>query len=137
VAPNLQRFFTDYADVSMSGDPARVAAFYAPNFIAAGPQGSMIFANDATFLEWLRGVSDFNRSAGMQSLAVVDIAGTELSERHTLATVTWGARFEKTGEQLITFAITYLLEAGDGGPKVIAYVSHADQEAEMKRHCLI
>jgi hypothetical protein len=129
----FEQLFRDYAAASLSGEPERVATFYAPRFIAAGPKGSAVFDNDAGFLDWLRSVHDFNEQTGMQSIQAVGVGQRELSSTHSLATVHWGAKFEKTGDQLITFDITYLIESAQGGWKILAYVSHADQEDEMRR----
>lgn len=48
--PDWNTFFADYA--AASGDPARVAAFYADAFIGAGPRGSGSFKDDEALLEW-------------------------------------------------------------------------------------
>jgi hypothetical protein len=133
----LEQLFRDYAAASLSDEPERIAAFYAPRFIAAGPKGSAVFDNDAAFLDWLRSVHDFNEQTGMQSMQAVAVDQRELSPAHSLATVHWGARFRKTGDQLITFDITYLLESLGNGWKILAYISHADQEDEMRRLGLV
>jgi hypothetical protein len=130
---NLEAYFESYAAASLSGDPTRIAAYYAPTFIVGGPKGSAAFPNDDKFLEWLKGVADFNRQAGMEAMQVVDVHAHELNELHTVATVTWGARFRKTGDQLIEFKITYTLEGNDNERKILSYIAHTDQEDEMKR----
>ena len=49
----VEQFFTRYAALSMGDDDRALAAVYAPSFFVAGPTGSMTFANDAQFLDWL------------------------------------------------------------------------------------
>ena len=49
----VEQFFTHYAALSMGNDDRATAAVYAPSFFVAGPKGSMTFANDARFLDWL------------------------------------------------------------------------------------
>jgi hypothetical protein len=132
-AISTRDFFETYAEVSMAGDAARLASFYAPTFIVAGPQGSAGFPNDRDFLRWLRGVFAFNRRAGMTSMQVVTLNEARLSDTHATANVTWGTRFAKTSDLLIEFDITYLLEDLGSGRKILAYVSHKDQEDEMRR----
>lgn len=83
---------------------------YAATFIAVGPEGSHVCTNDARFIEWLRQVADFNRQHGTRTLTAVSIRDVTLSPIHTLATVTWGAQFQKAGERVIEFEISYLLE---------------------------
>jgi hypothetical protein len=133
MAESIAQFFGRYAVAVMVPEPAAIAAFYAPGFVAAGPEGSATFANDDAFIEWLRGVHAFNQRAGMTGIEVVAVEERRLSERHTLATVEWGARFVKTGAELIRFAITYLVESDGESWKVLAYVSHLDQTKEMER----
>jgi hypothetical protein len=131
--PEIERLFREYAAAALGPEAERTAAFYTPSFIAAGPAGSAVFANDERFLDWIRGIHDFNQQTGMEAMEVVTVAERPLSERHTIATVEWGARFRKTGSTLARFEITYLLEHNGEAWKILAYVSHADQEEEMRR----
>src|SRR4051794_26356228 len=109
-ASSARDFFESYSKVSMAGDAEGLASSYAPTFIVAGPTGSAGFPNNGDFLHWLRGVFAFNRRAGMQSMQVVDVREDRISDTHATATVTWGTRFTRTGDQLVEFDITYLLE---------------------------
>lgn len=129
----LDRFFNRYAETSLGPHPEELAAFYAPTFIVGGPTGSHAFANDGRFLEWLRQAAAVNRQHGMRSLTVVATDGIELSPIHTLATVTWGARFDKTGDRLIEFAISYQLEKSNGDWRILSYISRTDQDTEMAK----
>jgi hypothetical protein len=134
---DLRAFFGHYARVSMGDDPGALAALYAPTFLAGGPAGTLSFANDAKFREWLAGVRDFNRTHGMRSMEPLAVDTQVLSPRHVLATVTWGASFEKTEDQVVSFRIAYLLEGEGTAWKVLAYISEADQEQEMKARGLL
>ena len=133
----LDRFFSRYAELSLGPHPEALSGLYAPTFIVGGPEGSQAFANDDRFLEWLRQVAVFNRQHGMRSLMVVSVDGMELSPLHMLATVTWGARFDKTGDRVIAFAISYLLEKSDSDWRILSYISRADQNAEMAKEGLL
>ena len=135
----LKSFFDEYASVSFSDSPEHHAALYAPNFIAAGPAGSAVFANDAAFVDWLRKVREFNRQTGMQSVEVVTLGQPAvLSPIQILVKVEWGARFNKMEGRLITFCISYLLERSQGNPwKILAYIDEKDQMAEMRELGLI
>lgn len=81
----LPEFFDRYAGLSQQDAPELLAALYAPTFIAAGPEGSMSFANDARFLDWLKQVRQFNQQHGMRGMAVISVGKQTLSPRHTLA----------------------------------------------------
>jgi hypothetical protein len=133
----LRLLFAKYARASLDPDPDALAGMYADAFSAAGPTGSAVFKNDEDFRTWLRQVHEFNKQSGMQSLEVVSVRQVPIKDHHTLATVEWGARFSKTGEELIRFEISYLVRLLGDRPAILAYVSHDDQEEVMKARGLI
>jgi hypothetical protein len=128
----VQQFFTRYAALSMGDDERALAALYAPSFLVAGPTGSMTFANDPRFIDWLAHVRAFNRLHGMSALSPAAVRETVLSPLHILAQVRWSARFEKTGDRTTEFEIAYLLELAGESWRVLGYVSARDQEEEMR-----
>ena len=134
---SLDQFFSHYAALSTGPRPDALARLYAPTFIVGGPEGSQAFANDARFLEWLEQVTAFNRQHGMRALEVVSVRDLPLSPLHTLATVTWGARFDKTGDRRLEFEISYLLEKSDDEWRILSYISRADQQREMEQAGLL
>jgi hypothetical protein len=134
---SLDGFFSRYAELSLGPQPEALTGLYGPTFIVAGPHGSQAFTNDVRFVEWLRQVANFNREHGMRSLTATSIRDTTLSPLHTLATVTWGARFEKTGDRTIEFEISYLLEKAEAEWRILSYVSRDDQNAAMKKEGLL
>ena len=131
------QYFGDYAAASFAGQPEDVAAFYARSFVAAAPKGSQAFQNDAAFLDWLRAVQTGNQAAGMATLELVGIEESTISDDYTMITVEWGARYRKTGDELITFRIAYILELHGRRPQILAYISHEDQDEVMKRKGLL
>lgn len=134
---SLNTFFGRYAEISLGSQPEGLTALYAPTFIVGGPHGSQAFANDVRFVEWLRQVATFNRQHGMRGLTPRSIRDTPLSPLHTLATVTWGARFEQTGERIIEFEISYLLEKVADDWRILSYISSSDQDAAMTKEGLL
>jgi hypothetical protein len=129
----LEFFFRAYGAAAFGPTPELVASFYAESFIAAGPRGSAVFKNDEQFIAWLGEMRQFNERSGMTAMTVVSVNERRLlSERHQLVTVEWGARFEKTGNRLNTFRISYLLERSNDSWKILAYISEKDQEQEMR-----
>ena len=128
----VEQFFTRYAELSMADDDRATAAMYAPSFVVAGPTGSMTFANDAQFVDWLAHVRAFNREHGMHAVSPAAVRQTVLSPLHVLAQVRWRARFEKTGDRPIEFEIAYLIERAGESWRVLGYVSERDQEEEMR-----
>jgi hypothetical protein len=73
----------------------------------------------------------------MRDVTAVSIRDVTLSPRHTLATVTWGARFERTGDRVIEFEISYLLEEAGDEWRILSYISRSDQNAEMAKAGLL
>jgi len=128
----VEQFFTRYAALSMGEDDRAMAAVYAPSFFVAGPKGSMTFANDGRFLDWLAQVRAFNRQHGMHGVSPAAVRETVLSPLHVLAQVRWSARFEKTGDRATEFEIAYLIELAGESWRVLGYVSERDQEEEMR-----
>lgn len=129
----FEEFFRDYAATSLQPSAERIAQFYAAGFIAGSPRGSAVFHNDAAFLDWLKNLHQFNERRGMVSVVVVSVEElVSISPRHTLVRVEWGMRFQKTGDQLITFWIAYLMEEITGAWKILAYISEKDESEVMK-----
>jgi hypothetical protein len=128
----VEQFFTQYAALSIGDDHPALAAMYAPSFFVAGPKGSMTFANDPQFLDWLARVRAFNRLHGMHAVSPVAVRETVLSPLHVLAQVRWSARFEKTGARAAEFEIAYLMERVGESWRVLGYISASDQEEEMR-----
>ena len=128
----VEQFFTRYAALSFGTDDRAMAEMYAPSFFVAGPKGSMVFPNDARFVEWLAQVRALNRQHGMRALSPAEVRETALSPIHVLAQVRWSARFEKTGDRAIEFEIAYLIERTAESWHVLGYVSERDEEEEKR-----
>lgn len=133
----LEAWFREYARISLGPEPEALAERYADSFLAAAPAGSAAFQNNAEFVQWLRQVHDFNEQSGMQSMDVVAVDEMPLGVHFTMATVEWEAQFQKTGDLPIRFKISYVLTVDDGSYRIIAYISHEDQEEAMKAHGLL
>ena len=134
---HLHQFFQDYAATSLSAEPEKLAALYGDGFLVAGPQGTAVFKNDEQFLAWLRQVHEFNQTTGMEGMAFVSLEEHRLTDLFTIATVEWGAMFRKTGDELITFKITYILQQQRNTFKVLGYISHVDQMEAMREKGLL
>jgi len=133
---SLAAFFDSYARANDQNDLTVIADFYAENFIAGGPNGNSAFKNDQTFIKWLQQLQEFNRETGMEQMHIVDYKETPISEDYTMTSIKWGARFHKTGKELITFDISYFLYIKTT-PKIVMYISHLDQEELMKEKGLL
>lgn len=134
---HLQEFFRRYASFALDEDPTKLAEFYDASFLAAGPRGGAAFKNDEAFLAWLRELHAFNVKVGMTSMTVEEVCEVPVGAGYTLATVTWGAAFQRTGPIPIRFKISYLLRESEAHPKVAANISHEDQEEVMRARGLL
>ena len=133
----LAEWFTRYGAFSTGDDTRLLASLYAPSFFVAGPKGSMTFANDDRFLDWLAQIRVFNQQRGLREVTPAAVRETALSPIHVLAQVRWSARFEKTGPRAIEFEIAYLMERVEESWRVLGYVSERDQEEEMRAQGLL
>jgi len=133
---SLAAFFDKYARANDQNDLTVIADFYAENFIAGGPKGSSAFKNDQTFIKWLQQVQEFNKETGMGQMHIVEYKEAPISEDYRMVSIKWGTRFHKTGEELITFDISYFLYVKTA-PKIVMYISHLDQEELMKEKGLL
>ena len=133
----LKEFFESYGVISCSGDLKPLTGFYADSFMVAGPEGSAAFRNDESFVQWLEQLRQTNERSGLKSMRIVAFNEFPISGQYKGATVTWGAQFEKTGEELIEFNITYFVHLPEALPKIIMYISERSQEALMREKGLL
>lgn len=133
----LRDYFQRYAHISFGPDIAQLVQFYEDSFVAAGPKGSAAFRNDESFVKWLRELHAFNEKSGMTSMSVHEVSETSVGGGYTFVAVTWAATFEQTGKEVIRFRISYLLRESDATWKIVAYVSHEDQEETMRAKGLL
>lgn len=129
---SLRSFFDQYAQATNEMKASTIAGFYADNFIAAGPKGNMVFQNDEKFLQWLTRLKEFNEQAKMGRMRIVGFEESPVSEHYQMVVVEWGVTFEKTGDDLITFKISYFVDVTGKMPRIIMYISHLDQEDYMR-----
>ena len=50
-----------------------------------------------------------------------------------MVTVHWAVKFEKTGEQVIEFDVSYIVQETNDMMKIILFISHEDEEEAMKK----
>lgn len=134
---SLRSFFDQYAQATNEMKASTVAGFYADNFIAAGPKGNRVFQNDDKFLQWLNQLKEFNQQTGMGKMRVVRFQESPISGHYQMVTIEWGLTFQKTGDELITFNISYFVDVTGRMPRIIMYISHVDQEDYMREKGLL
>jgi hypothetical protein len=134
---SLRPFFEQYAQASHDMKASTIAGFYADNFIAAGPKGNMVFQNDEKFLQWLNQLKELNQQTGMNNLHIVHLEESAISEHYHMVTIKWGVTFRETGDERLTFNISYFVDVKGQMPLIIMYISHLDQEDFMREKGLL
>ena len=96
-------------------------------------------SRDATFHHPENSICFYKQPVGTAYLlvATVSVQRNPIGDTYSFVTVEWGAKFEKTGGQLIHFKISYLLQFTQDEPKILAYVDHEDQQKVMKEFGLV
>ena len=128
----LQRFFTEFKRAIDEHDFEKLGALYADSFISAGPSGSVIRTR-ADFLAQARSASTFYESVGQTSLNILSMRQTPITECYSLVKVSWGATFRATGDRVVEFDDSYVVQATEGAPKIIVLIAHQDERAVLKR----
>ncbi|MBZ4191898.1 hypothetical protein [Niabella beijingensis] len=134
---NLRAFFENYAAANDKNDLSLLTTMYAADFIAAGPEGHAVFKNDESFLEWLQQLQQQQLRSGLQQLRILRFAEARISDSYSQVSITWGAVFEKTGEEPVPFDITYYVHLSREGPRIIMYISHEDEAVLRKEKGLL
>jgi hypothetical protein len=137
VGEGLTALFAEYEKAFSSLDLERSASFYAESFIAADPNGSKVFKNDARFRAEGEQQGTFYKRIGMTSARIISLAETPISRQYSLVKVHWGATSEKTADTLIEFDVSYLVQQTGDKPKIILYVSHEDEQRALTELGLI
>ncbi|MGK6352259.1 hypothetical protein [Parapedobacter sp. DT-150] len=134
---NIREFFNAYAVASTGGNAEKIAAFYGDSFVVVAPGESRAFRNDEEFLKWLQSVHEFNRQTGLRQMLVQHVTEEPFGGHAIHASVTWGALYEKTGDEAIAFTIHYILQQQASSLRIILYSSEEDQEKAMKEKGLL
>jgi hypothetical protein len=128
----LQELFKAYEKAYSALDLETTATFYADTFVSAGPKGT-IAVGKQEFLSKAKQASDFYRSVGLEYGKVLSTKELPITDHHPAITVHWGVKFRKTGDRLVEFDVTYIIDNTGPKPKIVMFVSHEDEEETMKK----
>ena len=128
---SVKRLFTEYEKAFSALDIEKNAAFFADTFISAGPRGA-IAQSKAEFLKLAKQAADFYRKVGQQSAKIVSADEIPISDHYLLVKVHWGVKFLKTGDKLIEFDVSYLVQKTGPEPKIILFIAHQDEQQAMQ-----
>ncbi|MFS4460649.1 hypothetical protein [Bdellovibrio sp. HCB2-146] len=118
-------FFEEYGDAFLN--PELISSFYADCTVAADPSFVGGLKGSREVLKEMKKVVEYQKKTGMRSLSPIAVEIGEIASPHYLAIVTWGAFFEKTGDKLVSFKITYILREKEETFQIIASISHEDE----------
>ena len=128
----IEQFFARYEKGANNFDPALIRSQFAQCFMMADPNGAQCGQNDERFAAAIPQRQALFRQIGFQSARVLDIDETPLDGNYTMAKVHWHLVFDKDGKLLdFRFYCTYILYDAGGGPKVVFYLSHEDEQKVM------
>ena len=127
----IKELFAEYEKAFNALDVEKQVPLFAEHFISAGPRGSIALGRDE-FARMASKAAKFYRSIGQRSAKILLMDDTALSNEYSMVKVKWGVTFEKTGNKMIEFDITYFIQNTGTEPKIIMFIAHQDEEKAMK-----
>lgn len=131
IDPTVKKLFAEYEKAFNALEVEKQVPFFAEHFISAGPQGSIAVGRNE-FAKKADEAAKFYRSVGQTSARILSMYETAISSEYSMVKVHWGATFEKTGDRLIEFDVTYFIQKTGTEPKIIMFIAHQDEEKAMK-----
>jgi len=139
----IRAFFGRYAAVfnrALYGeiDMDEAASLYAPEFIAASPQGVMAGKNDDGLKHAMAQGYARYRAIGTREMRLGAVRLSALDDLHCVAHVGWTAVYAREDEPdiAIEFEVHYFVQTLAGEPKVFGWVS-GDEEALLREHGIV
>ena len=127
----VKKLFEEYEKAFNALEVEKQVPLFAEHFISAGPRGSIALGRDE-FARMASKAAEFYRSVGQTSAKILSMNETAISSEYSMVKVRWGATFEKTGNKMIEFDITYFIQKTGPEPKIIMFIAHQDEEKAMK-----
>jgi hypothetical protein len=128
---SVRKLFEEYEKAFNALDVEKQVPFFAEHFISAGPKGSIAGSREE-FAKMAKQAAEYYRVVGQTGARILGITETPISEEYVLEKVHWGVTFKKTGDRLIEFDVSYLIQNIGGEPKIILFIAHEDEEQAMK-----
>ncbi|HAR64474.1 MAG: hypothetical protein DKM50_13650 [Candidatus Margulisiibacteriota bacterium] len=127
----IKKMFAQYEKAFSALEVEKQVPMFAEHFISAGPNGSIANSRDE-FMKLSRQAAEFYKSVGQTGAKILSMKETPISNEYTLITVHWGATFKKTGDKLIEFDVSYIIQDINDDPKIIMFIAHQDEEKAMQ-----
>jgi len=131
----LDTLFKEYETAFDKLDVKTISAYCADSFISAGPKGS-ITQSRKDYEKKAEQATKFYKSIGRNSAKIISKRVMPICNDYSMVVVRWGITFDKTGNKLIEFDISYIIQETGNEPKIILFISHEDEEEAMKKLAL-
>lgn len=127
----IEELFCKYEDAFRRLDMEPIAEHYNEHFLSAGPKG-VIAQNKNEFFSLSKQAAGLYRSLGQNDAQIISKKIIPISNEYTLVTVHWGVRYEKAGNKLIEFDVSYLVQEIEGKQQILLFITHQDEAEAMR-----
>ena len=131
----LDTLFKEYEAAFDKLDVKTISGYCADSFISAGPKGS-ITQSRKDYEKKAEQATKFYKSIGRNSAKIISKRVMPICNDYSMVVVRWGITFDKTGNKLIEFDTSYIIQEIGSEPKIILLISHEDEEEAMKKLAL-
>jgi hypothetical protein len=128
---SIKNLFAEYEKAFGALDFIRQAEFFAEAFIMAGPRGA-VSQSKSEFLKNAVKAVEFYKSLGQNSTKLISLTETAISDQYSWVKTHWGVTFQKTGDRVIEFDISYIVHKTGGQPEIILAIAHEDEQKAME-----
>jgi len=131
----LDTLFKEYETAFDKLDVKTISGYCADSFISAGPKGS-ITQSRKDYEKKAEQATKFYKSVGRKSAKIISKRVMPICNDYSMVVVRWGITFDKTGNKLIEFDTSYIIQEIGNEPKIILLISHEDEDEAMKKLAL-
>ena len=131
----LDTLFKEYETAFDKLDVKTISGYCADSFISAGPKGS-ITQSRKDYEKKAEQATKFYKSIGRNSAKIISKRVMPICNDYSMVVVRWGITFDKTGNKVIEFDTSYIIQEIGNEPKIILLISHEDEEEAMKKLAL-
>jgi hypothetical protein len=129
---HLDALFREYETAFDKLDVKTISGYCADSVISAGPKGSITHTRKA-YEKKVEQINQFYKRVGRNSARIISKRIMPISNDYSMVVVRWGITFTKTGNKLIEFDKSYIIQEIGIDPKIILLISHEDEEAAIKK----
>ena len=128
----LDNLFKEYETAFDKLDVKTISGYCADSFISAGPKGS-ITQSRKDYEKKAEQATKFYKSIGRNSAKIISKRVMPICNDYSMVVVRWGITFDRTGNKVIEFDTSYIIQEIGDEPKIILLISHEDEEEAMKK----